>query len=388
MFPTRDRWCVLAPLLAVLLLGACAPSDDLARASPSAADYAPEPDEDEDVTTQQSGVAFERIQEAFFTATTPEENVDSPASWRAPDGATWVITTAKATDRLVVYDGDTGATLRRVGGPGSAPGQFDRPNGIFVVDDLVFVVERDNRRVQVMRLPAFEPLGSFGADELQKPYGLWLQRRAGGFEVLVSDAYMSEEDEDVPPPLAELNRRFKRYEVVIEGDALRSRLLGVFGATDAAGAIRIPESIWGDARDGRLLIAEEDQGDGTRIKLYDANHRYAGRDLGADLFRAQAEGMALWLCADGSGYWLATDQYKDRSVFHVFDRVTLQHLGAFGGHRTANTDGVWLQQEATRAFPAGVFYAVDDDQAVAAFDWRDVARALGLRETCRQGSSE
>ena len=99
-------------------------------------------------------------------------------------------------------------------------------------------------------------------------------------------------------------------------------------------------------------------------------------------FKAQAEGLALWACADGSGYWIATDQFKDRSLFHVFDRQDLAYRGAFAGEKTANTDGVWLHQAATARFPAGVFYAVHDDMGVAAFDWRDVAKALDLRADC------
>jgi 3-phytase len=66
----------------------------------------------------------------------------------------------------------------------------------------------------------------------------------------------------------------------------------------------------------------------------------------------------------------------------VFDRVSLASLGAFAGRVTANTDGVWLQQGGTAAFPDGVFFAVHDDRGVAAFDWRDIARALGLRQRC------
>ena len=83
-------------------------------------------------------------------------------------------------------------------------------------------------------------------------------------------------------------------------------------------------------------------------------------------------------CADGGGYWIATDQFKDRSLFHVFDRRTLAHLGAFAGAVTANTDGIWLEQRGNARFPQGVFYALHDDQAVAAFDMRDVGKALGL----------
>lgn len=135
-------------------------------------------------------------------------------------------------------------------------------------------------------------------------------------------------------------------------------------------------------RHDRLLLAEEDVAAGTRIREYGLDGKYRGRDIGADLFKAQAEGMALARCADGSGYWIATDQFKDRSVFHMFDRITLEYRGAFTGKRTANTDGVWLDQSADARFPQGVFYAVNDDQAVAAFDWRDIAAALKLPE-CR-----
>jgi len=140
--------------------------------------------------------------------------------------------------------------------------------------------------------------------------------------------------------------------------------------------------VFGDAANDRLLLAEEDVAVGTRLREYGLDGTYRGRDIGADLFKAQAEGMALAQCAGGSGYWIATDQFKDRSVFHVFDRLTLDYKGAFAGNRTANTDGVWLDQSADARFPQGAFYAVDDDQAVAAFDWRDIAKALSLPE-CR-----
>lgn len=374
------------PSLAILLLCACEPTQTLPPTEPqpvapgAASEREPDENGDRDPLLAEQSLAFATVPEAFLTPSTPADNVDSPASWTAADGSTWLIATAKSTHRLMVYRGDTGELLRTVGERGPAPGQFDRPNGVFVIDDLVLAVERDNRRVQVLRLPDFTPLGSFGSDELKQPYGLWLRRSEGGFEVMVSDAYMDSADEDTVPPLALLDQRFQRYHVHLEGDALHARHLGSFGAVDAAGAIRIPESLWGDDAHDRLLIAEEDQADGTRIKLYRlSDHRYAGRDLGAGLFRAQAEGIALYTCADGNGWWVATDQYKDRSLFHVFDRTSLEHLGSFAGHTVANTDGVWLDREGSLRFPDGVFYAVHDDQGVGAFDWRDISRSLGLK---------
>jgi 3-phytase len=348
-----------------------------------------EPDEigKGDPILAQAGVAHVVVPEAFLTAATPQGNIDSPAAWRAPDGKTWLFATAKEGDGLVVYDGDTGATLRSVGRKGKALGEFDRANGVFVQDDVLFVVERDNHRVQVLSLPSLRTLGSFGEADLDQPYGLWLRPsgEVGGYEVLVTDAYMVGEDangDDIVPPLTQLDHRVRRYKVTIAGDALKVQDAGAFGDITTGGAIRIPESIWGDPANDRLLISEEDVATGTAVREYSLGGRYRNRSIGLGLFKAQAEGLALWQCADGGGYWIATDQFKDRSLFHVFDRRTLEHVGAFAGNTVGNTDGIWLHQAATTRFPAGVFYAVHDDQAVAAFDWRDVAQALKLPATC------
>lgn len=373
-----------ASCLALLLaLAGCAATQSVATRTEA------EPDEiaKGDPMLADAGVQHVVVAEAFLTAATPADNIDSPAAWRAPDGKTWLFATAKEGDGLVLYDGDTGATLRSVGRKGKALGEFDRANGVFVHDDLLFVVERDNHRVQVLALPSLRALGSFGEADLDQPYGLWLRPSGapGSYDVMVTDAYMSGEDangDDIVPPLARLDHRVRRYEVTIADGRLKVEAAGAFGDTSVGGAIRIPESIWGDPGHDRLLISEEDVPTGTAVREYSLRGTYRGRTIGLGLFKAQAEGIALWQCADGSGYWIATDQFKDRSLFHVFDRRTLEHVGAFSGNTVGNTDGIWLRQAPTARFPDGVFYAVHDDQAVGAFDWRDIARALTLRETC------
>jgi 3-phytase len=362
----------MASLLAILSMAGCA------GVAPTVADREPDENVEKDPLLSEAKIPHVVVPEAFLTADTPADNVDSPASWRSPDGKRWLIATAKATDQLIVYDGVSGERLRTVGGPGTGAGQLQRPNGIAVIDDLVLVVERDNHRVQLFQLPGFQPLLSFGAEDLKQPYGLWVRPQKDSYEVIVSDNYMSPQNEDLPPPLAELDRRFKRYQLRRVPQGWAATLTGTFGDISEAGAIRIAESVFGDIANDRLLLAEEDVATGTRLREYGLDGRYRGRDIGADLFKAQAEGMALAQCAGGTGFWVATDQFKDRSVFHVFDRLSLEHLGAFTGERTANTDGVWLDQTVDKRFPEGVFYAVDDDKAVAAFDWQAIARALKL----------
>jgi len=330
-----------------------------------------------------AGIAHAEVAEAFVTPPKPPDEVDSPTAWMAPDGRRWLISSGKETHQLRVHDGETGALLRRVGGRGEAPGQFNRPNGVFAWGDRLFVVERDNRRVQVLSLPDFRPLGTFGETELRSPYGLWLHEPEGGrLEVWVTDSFMDGPDYAVVPPLPQLAARMKRYTVLLDGDAVSARFEGSSGDVTPAGALRMVESIVGDVANGRLLVAEEDVATGTGYRVYDLDGRYTGRDLGVGEFRAQAEGLALMACADGSGYWIGSDQFIDRSLFRVYDRQTLEPRGAFAGQSTAMTDGIWLAQTPSARFPAGVLYAADRDQAVAAFDWRDIATALSLRERC------
>ena len=368
MNPTYPRLIALA---AAALLAACTAPGTRPDRSSSPLPEAPEI------------VPALSVAEAFMTAPMPAHEIDSVAAWNTPTGDTWLIATGKESNQLVVYDGNTGALLRTFGGAGDGPGQFNRPNGIAVFADLVFVVERDNQRVQVLRLPDLQPVARFGHGELLNPYGLWLREVAPGeLELLVTDSFMADFRTELVPPLDQLNQRVKRYRVVLDGDDVRATLLGQFGDTTAAGALRMVESIAGDPAHDRVMIAEEDTRVGTTLREYRMDGTYTGRDLPPDRFQAQAEGVALWACADGSGYWITADQSADRTVFHLFDRVTLDFRGSFKGDTVALTDGISLHSVATRRFPEGVLYAAHDDRGVGAFDWRDIARSLDLRQNC------
>lgn len=324
------------------------------------------------------------VTEAYLTVPRPADEIDSVATWTAPGGETWLLATAKETHQVAVYDADTGAYRLSFGGPGKGPGQFNRPNGIATFGDLLFVVERDNHRVQVLRLPDFSPVAMIGADVLRSPYGLWLHEIAPGrLEMLVTDSFMADYRIQKLPPMDELDERVKRFELTLAGDGVEAAFAGQFGDTTEEGALRMVESIAGDPAHDRLLIAEEDTRVGTTLRVYDMAGRYTGRNLPRERFKAQAEGVALWACADGSGYWITTDQNSDLTVFHVFDRRELGYLGSFTGDKVALTDGIWLHAAGTRAFPYGALFAAHDDQGVGAFDWRAIANALDLRHDCR-----
>jgi 3-phytase len=329
------------------------------------------------------GVAATVLTEAFVTALSPVDNIDSIATWTTPEGGTWLIATAKDSGQLIVFDGDTGAKLRSVGAQGLAPGQFARPNGIAVFGDLVFVVERDNHRVQALALPDFKPVAVFGVADLLQPYGIWINEVAPlELDVYVTDSYQMP-DRSVPP-LEQLGERVKRFRILLDDDGIIDGGVRLrFGDTTERGAIRWTESIVGDPLHDRLLIPEEYiENEPGEIRLYSEDGRYLGANVGRGLFGGQPEGLALYDCADGSGYWIATDQQLESNRFHVFDRRSLELLGSFHGNTVQFTDGVALHPVPTSRFPAGVFYAVHHDQGVVAFDWRDIAATLSLRPGC------
>jgi 3-phytase len=328
------------------------------------------------------------VAETFVTAADESMNIDSVAVHEGSGGAMWLFATAKTGHVIRVYDAANGAHLRDFGRQGSGVGEFLRPNGIVAQDGLLLVVERDNHRVQAFALPALAPLGTFAADALVKPYGAYLEAVNGdrAYRLYVTDSY--ELVEDVIPPDAALDRRVSVWNLTVDRApdgvpiALDAAFARTFGETAGPGVLRVVESIHGDPLNDRILIAEEDPASGIVIKVYSFAGRFRNEIVGAGLFTTQPEGIALFECGDG-GYWIATDQGEATNVFHLFDRRTLAHAGAFEGGVTRNTDGIGLSQRKFGPFRTGALFAVHDDRAVAAFDWRTIARALELPRRCR-----
>jgi 3-phytase len=318
------------------------------------------------------------VREAFTTALAPLSNLDSPAVWLGPDGAARVITTGKSSDRLHVHDAVSGAELDRFGGRGAGPGEFRRPNGIAVAGDLVLVVERDNARVQVLRLPDFEFVGVFGTESLRRPYGIAvLPRSATELDVFITDDYRGAGDD--PPPDRELGERVKHYRVDTAVPGIAATLVRAFGDTAGAGRLRDVESLAADPDAGVLLIADERARD---VKVYRVDGTFTGRVLWGDVIRHEPEGIVLYRCGVAAGYWILADQDRTLNRLLVFDRRTYELVGVFAGVMLRNTDGLALTQQPVGTMSAGALYAVHDDRAVAAFSWSDVAAALSLRADC------
>lgn len=313
-----------------------------------------------------------RVTEAWVFDDYRRANVDSVAVWH---GEEWLIATGKETDELLVFGAADGGLLRRVRTDGSVIGALDRPNGIAVIDEWVFVVERNNRRVSVLRLPDLEPLGSFGGDVLRWPYGLAvLDGGDGSYTVYVTDNY--ETPSEQVPPDEQLGERIRVFSVRVGEGMLGSRLVNSFGDTEGRGVLHKVESIAADRVHGRLLIADELETE-RNIKVYDLEGRYTGRSLGEGLFRVEVEGIALYPCGD-AGYWVATDQSDRISWFRLFERESLEYVGTFVGEETDTTDGIAVTAQGLGPFPEGGLFASHSDAGLAGFDWSEIRTALNL----------
>ena len=316
------------------------------------------------------------IKESFFTARNEADNVDSPAIWNFSDTVNWIISTAKETDALLIHDAATGAFIKRVGKSGKELGQLERPNGVAVIDSFAVVVERDNHRVQVFGLPDCKPIGIIGQNTLVRPYGLSVVKYDDHqYDLYVSDNYETATEET--PTDSALGERVHHYRFRISENTVSSELIRKFGDTAGNGVLKTVESLIVDPTYNTIMIADEHHSQ-KNIKVYNCDGSFTGNILGMGLFKNEPEGIALYEVSDSTGYWIFTDQGHESNIFHVFDRASLKHIGAFSGEKTRNTDGIALTQYGFGDFQKGAFYPVHDDGNIAAISWQAIADSLNL----------
>jgi 3-phytase len=320
------------------------------------------------------------VPEAFRTDPLTEgKDVDSLAFWPRPGGPPWLLVTQKDEGFILVLDATTGELLERRGGE---PGQFDRPNGIAVVDDLLLVVERDSRRVQVLRLPEFDSLGSFGEDLLQLPYGVAVERQGGWYEAYVTDSYESPDDTPPAPEVAANRVRHYRFRPAPAG--LEAELVGSFGEPTGDGALYRVESLAIDRPLGRLYVADESL-QRLNLKAYTLDGVFV-QTFGDNRHYYEPEGVVLVRCGpEGgrAGYLVVADQTQP-TRFVVYDRESLESLGGFTGDPPIdNTDGIAFATVPDGPAPGPMLWATHHDARIVGYRWTDIVKALGLRTDCR-----
>ena len=303
----------------------------------------------------------------FYATNLPSDGsgaMDSVALWVAPDpNQSILFITDKSRDVVEMHDPVTNTFIARLGSSGNGPGQFSRPNGIAVeyniqtgsgISDVVFVVERDNRRVSMFSLPAQNFLGHFGPNEMGEPYGIALHWNGSQLQAWITDNDGSTDNVYV-------------YDIVASGAGLGGNFNFLF---PTAGTL---ESAVVDPISQRILLCDEGAGN---VMVYDLSGNFIQR-FGQGHFSSDAEGIAIYDLGSGVGYIIVSDQFASPTEYEIFDRQNYQWLGHFNGP-TTKTDGITLTQAPLPNLPNGSFYAVNSDENVHVYDWADIASALGL----------
>jgi 3-phytase len=244
-----------------------------------------------------------------------------------------------------------------------------------VFQDFLFIVERDNHRVQILRIPSFETLATFGDDFLALPYGIAIVEVGDGCRIYVTDNYeLADEGR-----LSVLTERVKTFEFKVKGDGIDVKHVGSFGDPSGPGALNVVESIVADPGKEQLLIADESD---RTLNVYDLHGRFTGDVVGKGIIKVEPEGMVVIPGEDGrGGYVLVTDQGDDLTVIHVLSRDDYRHLGSFTGDPLlAATDGIAFQKGDFGPFKGGALYCVHQDTNVHAYSWDTIKENLGLAE--------
>lgn len=307
------------------------------------------------------------LREQYLTVWDHSLDLDSLAVWHHGDQH-WVVGTSKAKHLLVIYDATTGKKIDQIGKKGEKLGRFKRPNGIAILDHYVFVVERDNHRVQILDLLSKKAVAFFGSSDLIRPYGIAARKLdSGNYELWITDDYQAED----------LSRRVKHYQVSIQRNAFSSRWVSSFGDSNGDGALNKVESIAVDPSGERLLIADEAR---KNLKVYTAEGKFTGIVLGEGRIQGDPEGIVSFSCGDRKAYWLLMDQNStaEHNVISIFDQETFEYRGAFRGSSTTNTDGIVLTTQSFPGFEQGALFALNNDGGVSAFSWAEVLRNFQL----------
>ena len=312
------------------------------------------------------------VPEQFMTERDRRLNVDSVAVWHGPDGQHWLVATAKASHTLPVYDAVTGQLLKTIGEPGTDLGQLQRPNGIAIQDNLLFIIERDNKRLQIFNLPEGTALG-MTTGMMERPYGITVV----GIEP--DKRYMIYVTDNAGPNDGSNPKKIHQYEAVFQEDHVELQLIKIFGDDDGDGALWKVESIAVDPLYNRLFIADEHE-DRRNVKVYTLDGQFTGQTIGDGLILYEPEGIALYETGEQEGYVIVTDQDRQGNQFWLFDRATLKPIKPFIGNETRNTDGIATTNQSFGSFSAGAFYAVHDDGNIHAYDWHTLASICGIEE--------
>jgi len=214
--------------------------------------------------------ALTGMERRFDDEFAPSLSLSSHAFWHGENGEHWVLGLAGGVDGIVIHDARKGGELRRIGKPGVEKGEFDEPVEIHVADDMAFVLERGNHRIQVIELPECASLGFFAGERLADPIDFALYRiENGAFYLYVADEKKLKGETVV---------HVLRYAVSRAVNTVHSAYKLTFGYSPGDGHLRNVASVTVDDSARQVLVTEKTAG-GDKIKVFSLDGDFIGLDF-------------------------------------------------------------------------------------------------------------
>jgi len=289
----------------------------------------------------------------------------------------YLFVTAKNTDELLVFDKRTLILLQSIQKISGAP-QFNKPNGIKIIDNLLFVTnvrQKKNGSLQIFTILELETgIKSFiklkfltQVNKLRMPYGIDVVKLPNppmkNFYVYVIFLACNN---------FENNGEIIEYRLIVNFDSTIKELKLLkrnlpMNPKSYIHTLGFIESIKADFDNKKLFIADETNQIVYTFPLFSI--RWDENKILFDGFNKKndPEGIAI-----SEKYIVLTQQgaTAKETLFHVFDRNSLKHIGHFYGRNTKNTDGIVVDPE------TNYMYTIDDDRRVSKFNLNDIVEKL------------
>lgn len=313
-----------------------------------------------------------------------ENDSDDPAIWidTVDASRSLIVGTDKGdtTGGLYVFTLDGRIDSARTRRPMKRTNNVDIISGVVLGGariDVAATTERGAQALRLFRLPDMTPIDGggirvFDGDSSRAPMGIALYKRPSDGAVFAIVGGKSGPAEGY----------LWQYRLVDAGNGtLRGEKVRAFGAYSGKKEI---ESIAVDQQLGYVYYSDETTG----IRKYwaDPDHVDAATELALFAttgFVQDHEGLAIYPTSDSTGFLLASDQQGRR--LQVFRRE------GDAGNRHAHTaiatipvsaeetDGLDVTAHALGSrFPEGMLVMMSTDKTFHLYDWRDVARRIGV----------
>ncbi len=211
-----------------------------------------------------------RIESGFRADQAQSAGFSDYGFWHGGDGEHWAVGIVDGFDGLVIVDAEKGGEIRRLGKHGAEKDEFDDPIAITVVDGMAFVLERGNRRIQVVEFPECASLGFFAVDRLHDPVDFALFRiELGAFYAYILDTA----EIDGQPQTHVL-----RYACSRAVNTFHDDYLATFGYSPGDGFLRNATGIAVD-RDARQVLVTEKHAGGVKTRVFTLDGDFVGLDV-------------------------------------------------------------------------------------------------------------